>query len=107
MKKEMRKLHLGVSSPDEIINGILKGDIPAPSCIFCREVKSGTIVVFSSFNKYAFCSVCCDCVKSEDIEKNMQRIRERLAEIYAGGENIKLDEQMFKGKIVSREIGEA
>jgi hypothetical protein len=108
MKKEMSKLNLGRANPKEIVEGILKGEIPTPACIFCREVRTGTLLVFASLSgQYAFCSVCENCISSEMIESKMEVIEKRVVEIYSKGGNTNLEEQMFKGKIVSREVGEA
>jgi hypothetical protein len=41
------------------------------------------------------------------IESKMEVIEKRVVEIYSKGGNTNLEEQMFKGKIVSREVGEA
>jgi len=108
MKKEMNKLDLGFADPKEIVEGILKGEIPTPSCIFCREVRTGTLIVFTApAGKYAFCSVCENCISPNLIQVKMDVIEKRVSEIYSKGGSIKLAEQMFEGKIVSREIGEA
>ena len=108
MKKEMNKLELGFADPKEIVEGILKGEIPTPSCIFCRQVSSGTLIVFTAQSgQYAFCSVCEKCISPNLIQVKMDVIEKRVSEIYLKGGSIKLAEQMFEGKIVSREVGEA
>jgi len=108
MKKEMSKLNLGFTDPKKIVEDILKGEIPPPACIFCRKVENGVLLVFvSGVGRYAFCSVCEKCISPNLIEVEMPRIEKRVNEIYLRGSDVKLEEQMFKGKIVSREIGEA
>jgi len=108
MKKEMSKLDLGRADPKEVIDGILKGEIPTPSCIFCREVRSGTLLVLTTpTGQYVFCSVCENCISPNLIEVKMDVIEKRVSEIYSSGRNIKLAEQTFEGKIIMREIGEA
>ena len=108
MKKEMNKLDLGHADPKEVINGILKGEIPTPACIFCGKIASGTLLVFTSqIGQYAFCAVCENCVTPNLIQVKMDVIEKRVSEIYLGGGSIKLAEQMFKGKMVSKEWGEA
>lgn len=108
MKKEMSKLDLGFADPKEIVEGILKGEIPTPSCIFCREIRDGTLLVFvAPSGQFAFCSVCEKCINQNLIQAKMDVIEKRVSEIYLEGGSIKLAEQMFKGKIVSREIGKA
>ena len=108
MKKEMSKLNLGRVDPKEVIEGILKGDIPTPACIFCRKVENGSLLIFvSPSGQFAFCSVCEKCISSDLIESKMGVIEKRVAEIYARGSNTNLEEQIFEGKIVSREIGKA
>lgn len=108
MKKEMRKLDLGKADPKEIVDGILKGEIPTPACIFCREVRDGSLLVFvSPSGHFAFCAVCEKCISQDQIKSKMDVIEKRVSEIYLKGGNIKLEEQIFKNKIVSREIGEA
>ena len=108
MKKEMSKLDLGYADPKEVINGILKGEIPTPACIFCGKIANGTLLVFSSqIGQYAFCAVCENCITPNLIQVKMDVIEKRVSEIYLGGGSIKLDEQTYKGKVVSRTIGEA
>jgi hypothetical protein len=108
MKKEMGKLDLGFADPKEIVQGILKGEIPTPACIFCGKIANGTLLVFSSqIGQYAFCAVCENCITPSLIQVKMDVIEKRVSEIYLGGGSIKLDEQTYKGKVVSRTIGEA
>lgn len=108
MKKEMSKLNLGFADPKNVVEGILKGEIPTPACIFCREIRNGTLLVLNTpSEQYVFCSVCEECIDSDLIQVKMDVIEKRVSEIYLEGGNIKLDEQMFKGKAVSREIGRA
>ena len=108
MKKEMTKLHLGKVNPKEVVDKILKGEVPTPACIFCREVKNGSLLVFTGpTGDFAFCSVCETCIPPDMVQSKMDVIEKRVIEIYSEGGNTKLDEQMFKNKIVSREIGKA
>jgi hypothetical protein len=108
MKKEMAKLHVGKVDPKKVVEDILRGDIPTPSCIFCREVRNGSLLVFNSpSGNFAFCCVCELCIPPNMIESKMDVIEKRVGEIYREGNDTKLDEQMFNDKIVSRIIGEA
>jgi len=108
MKKEMGKLNLGFVDPRKVVEGILKGDIPTPACVFCREVHSGTLIVFvTPMGQHAFCSVCENCISSDLVESKIELIEKRVSEIYLKGSTVKLAEQIFKGKMISREVGEA
>jgi len=108
MKKEMSRLDLGVADPKDVVEDILKGEIPTPACIFCREIRNGTLLVLTTpSGQYVFCSVCEECIGSDLIQVKMDVIEKRVAEIYSGGGNIKLDDQIFRDKIISREVGEA
>lgn len=108
MKKEMTKLDLGKVDPKEVVEGILKGDLPTPACIFCREVRNGSLLVFvSPLGEYAFCAICEKCIPPDLVQSKMDVIEKRVAEIYSQGSNVKLGEQIFKNKMVSRTVGEA
>lgn len=108
MKKEMTKLDLGKVDPKEVVEGILKGDLPTPACIFCREVRNGSLLVFvSPLGKYVFCAICEKCILPDLVQSKIDVIEKRVAEIYSQGSNVKLEEQIFKNKMVSRTVGEA